>query len=131
MKDTYTLFFILGGICIVIIIIIGVFYLMSANDTLQNQRKKKGYLSLLSNVSMFLAPLAAVFIFIGVYRIKTQKDNIKTVKDIIANKEAKRIVAKRVVADAKNGGNGNSNNNSNNGNSNGNSNSNNSNKNKP
>ena len=89
MKDNYTIFFILAGTCIVIIIIIGVFYFMSANDTIQNQRKKKGYLGLLSAVSIILVPLALIFGYIGYNRRKIQLENIQTIKRIATTKKLK------------------------------------------
>jgi hypothetical protein len=92
MKDTYTFYFILGGTCIVIISIIAVFYFISPNDTINNQRTKKGYLDLLSSISMILVPLAAVFIFIGVKRRETQEYNKNAIKGIFAAKKKKRIV---------------------------------------
>ena len=75
MKDNYTVLFVLGGVCIVIVIIIGVFYMISPNNTINDKKKKTGYLDLLVSVSTILLPLAAILIFIGVKRRETQTAN--------------------------------------------------------
>ena len=103
MKDNYTVLFVLGGVCIVIVIIIGVFYMISPNNTINDKKKKTGYLDLLVSVSTILLPLAAILIFIGVKRRETQTANTIVLREINKTKDDFKVpLAKRVTAVALN-----------------------------
>jgi hypothetical protein len=103
MKDNYTVLFVLGGVSIIIVIIIGVFYMISPNNTINDKKKKTGYLDLLVSVSTILLPLAAILIFIGVKRRETQTANTIVLREINKTKDDFKVpLAKRVTAVALN-----------------------------